>query len=67
MHVFKKRNAVIGWWVTRIARKRMERRLNEAAGNLPSRSRLAVGAVAAVSVAAIVGALVSRHVVGTDA
>jgi hypothetical protein len=64
MHVFTRRNAVIGWLATRIVRKRLERRLNAAAGNLTSRRRLALGtAVAAVGA----GLLVTRHVAGTDA
>ena len=33
MRIFTLRNALLGWLVTRWARKRLERRLNELAGN----------------------------------
>ncbi|MCZ7589664.1 MAG: hypothetical protein M5U27_12595 [Gaiella sp.] len=60
MAVFTKRNALVGWIVTRIARKRLERRLNELAGNRRRRPRLviATGLVAAASAA---GATIARR------
>ena len=61
MHVFTRRSAVIGPLVTRIARRRMERRLNEAAGNPPRRRGLALGTVLAAGVATVAGAVVTRH------
>jgi len=46
MHVFTKRNALVGWIVTRNARKRLERRLNAIArGSRPRhRRKLVLGA-----------------------
>ncbi len=65
MHVFTKRNAIIGWIATRIARKRVERRLNVVAGNPHGRRRLALGAALAAGVAVTAGALVARRATGT--
>ena len=65
MHVFTRRNAVIGWIATRIVRKRVERRLNEVAGNSHRRRRLALGAALAAGVAVTAGALVARRATGT--
>ena len=65
MHVFTRRNAVIGWIVTRIARKRVGRRLNAVAGNSQGRRRLALRAALAVGVAVTAGALVARRSTGT--
>ena len=69
MHVFTKRNALVGWIVTRIARKRLERRLNAIARGSGSsgRRRLVVGAGIVGGAAIAVGALVARHVSGADA
>ena len=66
MHVFTRRNAVIGWIVTRIAHKRLERLLNEIAGNPPRPRRRAVGTAVAAGAGAVAGAVVTRHVVGTE-
>jgi hypothetical protein len=63
MHVFTRRNAVIGWIATRIARKRVERRLNAVAGNSQGRRWLALGAALA-GVAVTAGALVARRATG---
>jgi hypothetical protein len=40
VRVFTRRNAMIGWVVARIARRRLERRLNVLAGNRRRRSWL---------------------------
>ena len=61
MRVFTRRNPVIGPLVTRFARRRMERWLNEAAGNPTSRRGLAFGTVVAAGVATVAGAVVTRH------
>ena len=63
MHVFTKRNALVGWIVTRIARKRLERRLNALARGSGSRhrGRLALGAGILGSAAFALGALVARR------
>ena len=66
MHVITRRNAVIGWIVTRIARKRLERRLNAVAGNARRGRRLALGAIFAAGAAAA-GALVARRAAGSPA
>jgi hypothetical protein len=65
MHVFTRRNAVIGWIATRIVRKRVERRLNAVAGNSQGRRRLALGGALAAGVAVTAGALVARRATGT--
>ena len=65
MHVFTRRNAVVGWIATRIVRKRVERRLNAVAGNSQGRRRLALGAALAAGVAVTAGALVARRATGT--
>jgi hypothetical protein len=69
MHVFTKRNALVGWIVTRIARKRLERRLNAIARGSASggRRRLVVGAGIVGGAALALGALVARRSTGTDA
>ena len=64
MQVFTRRNALIGWIATRIARKRVERRLNAVAGNVKGRRR-ALGAALAAGVAVTAGALVARRATGT--
>jgi hypothetical protein len=66
MHVFTRRNAVIGWAVTRIARKRFERRLNALAGNRTRRPRLALWTALVTGAAAVAGALVARRAAGAD-
>lgn len=65
MNVFTRRNAVVGWVVSRIARKRVERRLNAVAGNAQGRWRLALGAALAAGAAVTAGALVARRATGT--
>lgn len=65
MNVFTRRNAVVGWVVSRIARKRVERRLNAVAGNSHGRWRLALGAALAAGAAVTAGALVARRATGT--
>jgi hypothetical protein len=67
MSVITRRNAVIGWIVTRIARKRVVRRLNAAAGNRRGRRWLALGTALVAGVAVSVGALVARRAAGTTA
>jgi hypothetical protein len=67
MHIFTKRNALIGWVVTRIARKRLERRLNVLAGHgRGRRRRFAVGAGLAAGLAVVAGAFVVRRATGDD-
>jgi hypothetical protein len=67
MHVFTKRNALIGWLVARIARKRLERRLNALAGHGGSRRRrLAVRAGLAAGLAVVAGAFVVRRATADD-
>jgi hypothetical protein len=64
MQIFTKRNAVIGWVVARIARKRLERRLNALAGHGGGRRRrFAVRAGLAAGLA-VVGAFVARRAMG---
>ena len=60
MHVFTNGNALVGWLATRIARRRLERRLNELAGNRGRRLWLPVGVGLLVGVAAA-GALAVRR------
>jgi hypothetical protein len=69
MHVFTKRNALVGWIVTRIARKRLERRLNAIARGSDSRGRrkLVFGAGILGGAAVALGALVARRSAGGDA
>jgi hypothetical protein len=59
MHVFTKRNALVGWIVTRNARKRLERRLNAIArGSRPRhRRKLVLGAGIVGGAAFALGAL----------
>jgi hypothetical protein len=64
MRVYTRRNAVIGWAVTRVARKRLERRLNVLAGNRRRRPSLAVWTALFTGVAAVAGALVARRATG---
>ena len=70
MHVFTKRNALVGWIVTRNARKRLERRLNAIArGSRPRHRRklvLGAGIVGGAAFAAL-GALVARRATGSGA
>ena len=63
MHVFTRRNALVGWIVTRRARKRLERRLNAIARGSGSRHRrkLVLGAGIVGSAAVALGALVARR------
>ena len=61
MRLFTKRNALIGALVTRVARKRLERKLNKLAGHAPGRRRLLVGAGIATSAALAAGALFARR------
>jgi len=65
MHVFTRRNAVVGWIATRIARRRLERLLSELAGNPPKRRWPVVGAAAAGGAAVVAGRIVTRHAVGS--
>ncbi|HEX2302530.1 MAG TPA: hypothetical protein VHH57_02810 [Gaiella sp.] len=59
MQIYTRRNAVIGWIVTRRTRRRLERRLNAIAGHRRhDRRRLAVGAGLAAGLAVAAGALV---------
>ncbi|HET7513919.1 MAG TPA: hypothetical protein VFJ60_03875, partial [Gaiella sp.] len=69
MHVFTKRNALVGWIVARIARKRLERRLNAIARGSGSggRRKLVVGAGIVGGVAVALGALVARRSTDADA
>ncbi len=67
MHVFTKRNAIVGWMYTRIARKRLERRLNAMARGSRSRRKLVLGAGIVGSAAIALGALVARRAADTDA
>jgi hypothetical protein len=63
MHVLTKRNALVGWIVTRIARKRLERRLNAIVRGRGSgdRRKLFVGAGIVGGAAVALGALVARR------
>ena len=61
MRVFTKRNALIGWIVARIVRKRLERRLNAVAGNRRSRWWPALVTTFATGAAVTAGALVVRR------
>jgi len=65
MRVFTKRNAVIGWLVTRVARRRLERRLNVLAGNQRGRLWPKVVTTLATGAAVTAGALVARRVART--
>jgi hypothetical protein len=69
MHVFTKRNALVGWIVARIARKRLDRRLNAIARGSGSggRRKLVVGAGIVGGVAVALGALVARRSADADA
>jgi len=72
MHVFTKRNALVGWIVTRRARKRLERRLNAIArGSRPRHRRkfvLGAGMVGGAAFAlGALGALVARRSTGSGA
>lgn len=62
MAIFTRRNALVGWAVTRYARRRLERRLNELAGNRKRRSLPAVWMALVGGVAVLTGALVARRV-----
>ena len=65
MQIFTKRNAVIGWVVARMARKRLERRLNALAGHGGGRRRrFAVRAGLAAGLAVVAGAFVARRAMG---
>jgi hypothetical protein len=67
MHIFTKRNALLGWVATRIARKRLERRLNALAGHGGGRRRrFAVRAGLAAGLAVVAGAFVARRSAGHD-
>jgi len=69
MHVFTKRNALVGWIVTRVARRRLERRLNAIARGSRSRhrGRLALGAGILGGAAFALGALAARRSVDPGA
>jgi len=43
MNVFTKRNALVGWLVMRIARRRVERKLSSLIGRTPRRRALVAG------------------------
>ncbi len=43
MNVFTKRNALVGWLVMRIARRRVERKLSSLVGRTPRRRVLVAG------------------------
>ena len=67
MHIFTKRNALVGWVATRIARKRLERRLNALAGHGGGRRRrLVFRAGLAAGLAVVAGAFVVRRSAGED-
>jgi hypothetical protein len=55
MHIFTKRNALVGWIVLRMARRRVRKRLGMQNGH----PRLALGAAAATAVG--VGAMATRR------
>lgn len=61
--MFTKRNALVGWVVTRVARKRLERRLNAIArGSGSGQGRMLVLGAGIVGGAAFaLGALVARR------
>lgn len=60
MQIFSKRNALFGWIVARIARKRLERRLNRLVhGRSRRRGLLAATGIAAAGAAVV--ALLSRR------
>jgi hypothetical protein len=61
MKLFTKRNALVGALVTRVTRRRLERKLNRLAGHAPTRRRLLRGAGIATSAALAVGALFARR------
>ena len=67
MHVFTKRNALVGWIVTRIARKRLERRLEAIARGPRIRRKLLLGAGIVGSAVVALGALIARRAADADA
>ena len=72
MHVFTKRNALVGWIVTRMprkptARKRLERRLKAIARGPRTRRKLVLGAGIAGSAAVALGAFIARRAADGDA
>lgn len=67
MHVFTKRNALVGWMYARIARKRLERRLNAIVRGSRRGRKLVVGAGIVGSAALALGALVARRTADADA
>ena len=67
MHVFTKRNALVGWIATRIARRRTKRRFRAVLAEA-NRHRLALGAgVAAVASGVAVTAVAVRRSHADDA
>ena len=72
MHVFTKRNALVGWIVTRMPRKptarnRLERRLKAIARGPRTRRKLVLGAGIAGSAAVALGAFIARRSADGDA
>jgi len=49
MNVFTKRNALVGWLVMRIARRRVEQKLSSLVGRTPRRRALVAGGVGLVA------------------
>jgi hypothetical protein len=71
MHVFTKRNALVGWIVTRLrkptARKRLERRLKAIARGPRTRRKLVLGAGIVGSAVVALGAFIARRSADGDA
>jgi hypothetical protein len=59
MKIFSKRNALLGWIVARVARKRLERRLNRLVHGRPRRRRLLMAATGVAAAGAATGATVA--------
>jgi hypothetical protein len=60
MHVFTKRNALIGWIVVRLARRRLRQKLHVSASG-GRRRRMAIGAGALATSAITLRAIASRR------
>jgi hypothetical protein len=60
MHVFTRRNALIGWIVVRLARRRLRQKLHGSASGA-RRRRAALGAGALATSAVAVGAIAARR------
>jgi hypothetical protein len=66
MHVFTKRNALVGWITTRIARRKAKRRFRAVLAQT-NRHRLALGAGAAATGLAVTAIAVRRSHAHDDA